>query len=96
MAEKASSMGLKSGEYGGRNSYFIPCSSHILNLVNEEKTDIPRVNEIQNLWMFVNPAVIHDDHRVRCWIGIHVVQEATNERIKSLYTKRSLQLCRNG
>ena len=70
---------------GTRTSF--RCSSHISNTVNKEKRDIPRVNEIQNLWMFVNSAVIHDDYRVRCGIGIHVIQEASNKRIKTLCTK---------
>ena len=35
----------------------------------------------------MNSTVIHDDHRVWCRIGIHVVQDACNKRIKSLCTK---------
>ena len=45
---------------GTRTSF--RCSSHISNTVNEKNTDIPRDNEIQNVWMFMNSAVIHDDH----------------------------------
>ena len=37
--------------------------------------------------MFMNSTVILDNHRVWCRIGIHVVQDACNKRIKSLCTK---------
>ena len=65
------------------------CSLHISNTVNEKNTDIPWDNEIQYLWMFMNSAVIHDDHRIWRRIWIHVVQDTSNKRIKSFRTKRT-------
>jgi hypothetical protein len=63
MEEKASSIGLKSGEYGGKNSYRMPLDhSNISNDIQTARIHLPLSDKIQNGWILVDTAVVHHNN----------------------------------
>ena len=68
--EKASSMGLRSGEYGGRYSIRTPQSSQIQeNCTKADKILTKCFDKISNIISMMYFSVIHDKDTHRAWEG---------------------------
>ncbi len=63
--ENESSMGLKSGEYAGRNSSFIPLKSKSVSGEHKANNNkVPALDKVADLRCFVDFAIIHDNDGV--------------------------------
>lgn len=77
-------MGLKSGEYGGRNSLRIPLSSVERAATRKARRMLLFVYHLCNILGFVNSTVIHNNDRLGTRKRVHLVQEATDELFEAL------------
>jgi hypothetical protein len=53
--------------------------------------DVPALDQLLDVGMFVNTAVVQDNNGVRCWIWFHIVEEDTNEFRECCHAKRALK-----
>ena len=72
----ASSIGLKSGEYGGKNSTRIPLLVIRSDLSWCADIKVLFFNHLNDCLVFVYAAVVHDDYRVRSRVWVHEVEES--------------------
>ncbi len=84
-------MGLKSGEYAGRNSSLIPLylCQHCTSTAEQKDHNPPGHDELADLWRFMDFTIIHDYNRIPCWKRLHLVQEILDEFREQLRVERS-------
>ena len=51
-------------------------------MLSERPRDLLGFYQVQNGWMLVDAAVVHDDYGLGCWKWLHVVQEAADESVE--------------
>ena len=70
--ENDSSIGLKSGEYAGRNSNLTPLyDTRLRNTIQRTSKYTPSCYEISDSWILMDSAIIHDNNRLCSRIWLH-------------------------
>ena len=76
IAENVSSIGLKSGEYGGKNIARIPLLVIESDPLQFIVIKLPFFNHFNDCLILMDAAVIHDDHRVGSRVQVHDTEES--------------------
>jgi hypothetical protein len=72
MNEKHSSIGLRSGEYGGRYASLMPLTKFsVVAYWWSRCMDLPFLTHLLDTWYMMDPKIVNNENAARCRIWVH-------------------------